>query len=42
MRVDWQTAQEVDNKGFDLYRATSAGGPYVKLNGGLIPAARCR
>jgi len=37
--VEWETAQEADSKGFNLYRAEAAGGPYVKLNGGLIPAA---
>ena len=36
VRVAWQTAQESENKGFDLYRATNAAGPYVKLNAGLI------
>ena len=39
MSVVWQTAQEADNKGFNLYRAEAAGGAYVKLNSGLIPAA---
>ena len=38
VRVGWTTAQESDNKGFNLYRATSPSGPYVKLNGGLIPS----
>ena len=37
VRVAWRTAQEVDNLGFDLYRASRPGGPYVKLNSGLIP-----
>ena len=36
VRVAWQTAQESENKGFELYRAESAGGPFVKLNGLLI------
>ena len=38
MGVTWQTAQESDNKGFDLYRGTSPSGPWVKLNSGLIPS----
>ena len=37
--VVWQTAQESNNKGFNLYRAEAAGGAYVKLNGRLIPAS---
>ena len=37
--VVWQTAQETNNKGFNLYRAEAEGGAYVKLNGGLIPAS---
>jgi hypothetical protein len=37
--VNWETAQEAANKGFNLYRAEAAGGAYVKLNSGLIPAA---
>jgi Bacterial TSP3 repeat len=37
--VAWETAQEAHNKGFNLYRAEAAGGAYVKLNSGLIPAA---
>ncbi|MCU0561925.1 MAG: C25 family cysteine peptidase, partial [Desulfobacterales bacterium] len=39
MAVSWNTAQEVDNKGFDLFRAAGPAGPWVKLNaGGLIPS----
>jgi hypothetical protein len=38
VRVGWQTGEESDNKGFNLYRAASAGGPYAKLNSGLIPS----
>jgi len=38
VKVLWQTAQESDNKGFNLYRGTSPSGPWVKLNGGLIPS----
>jgi len=35
--VSWETAQELDNLGFNLYRGESAAGPWVKLNAGLIP-----
>ena len=38
VRVSWQTAQESENKGFNLYRGTSPAGPFEKLNGGLIPS----
>lgn len=34
----WETGSEVDNAGYNLHRATSASGPYTKLNGGLIAA----
>jgi hypothetical protein len=34
--VGWQTASEVDNVGFNLYRAESADGPRVQLNQGLM------
>jgi hypothetical protein len=34
----WQTGTEIDNAGFNLYRATTTNGPWVKLNGALIGA----
>ena len=33
------TGTEIDNAGFNLYRATAVEGPYVKLNESLIPAS---
>ncbi len=38
MQVNWQTAQEVSNVGFNLYRADSAAGRLYKINASLIPA----
>ena len=35
--VSWETAQEIDNLGFNLYRSSEAYGPYTKLNRRLIP-----
>lgn len=37
--LTWETAQEIDNVGFNLFRAESADGAKVKLNGEIIPAA---
>ncbi len=34
----WETGTEIDNAGFNLYRATAEGGPYAKVNGALIAA----
>jgi hypothetical protein len=34
----WETGTEVDNAGFNLYRAKSPAGPYTKVNGALIAA----
>ncbi|HOU12344.1 MAG TPA: SdrD B-like domain-containing protein [Anaerolineae bacterium] len=35
--VTWETASELDNVGFNLYRSESAEGPYTQLNATLIP-----
>jgi hypothetical protein len=35
--LTWKTASEIDNAGFNLYRATTVNGPYEKINTGLIP-----
>jgi len=36
--IEWSTASEIDNAGFNLYRAESENGEYVKINPSLIPA----
>jgi hypothetical protein len=36
--LKWQTETEIDTIGFNLYRAESENGEYVKINGSLIPA----
>jgi hypothetical protein len=37
IRVDWETAHEIANLGFNLYRAENRHGPYIQLNHSLIP-----
>jgi hypothetical protein len=37
VKVAWQTAQEINNMGFNLYRGTSPRGPFTKVNNELIP-----
>ena len=39
VNVAWQTAAEIDNKGFHLYRADSYEGPFERLTDKLIPGA---
>ena len=36
--LTWETGTEIDNAGFNLYRAITPGGPYAKINGVLIAA----
>jgi len=36
--VQWETATEIDNVGFNLYRAQSSLGDWVRLNTTLIPS----
>jgi hypothetical protein len=36
--LDWSTAAEIDNAGFNLYRSESAEGNYIKINNLLIAA----
>ena len=34
----WETATEIDTRGFNIYRAESENGNYIKINTSLIPA----
>ena len=36
--VTWETASELDNQGFNLYRSTSDAAPEIQLNNELIPS----
>jgi len=36
--LEWSTETEIDNAGFNLYRATAEDGEYDKINNALIPA----
>jgi len=38
IQVTWETASEVDNAGFNLYRREAGREAYARVNGGLIPA----
>ena len=37
--IQWTTATEVDNFGYDVYRGTSEDGPFERLNENPIPGA---
>jgi hypothetical protein len=34
----WETATEIDNAGFNIYRAEAENGEYIQINSSLIPA----
>jgi hypothetical protein len=36
--LNWETASEIDNLGFNLYRATAENGERTQLNAELIPS----
>ena len=36
--IQWSTEAEIDNAGFNIYRAESADGDYAKINASMIPA----
>lgn len=36
--IQWVTASEINNAGFNLYRSESENGEYIKINGPFIPA----
>jgi hypothetical protein len=36
--LTWTTESEIDNAGFNIYRAESENGQYVKINTSVIPA----
>jgi hypothetical protein len=36
--INWSTASEIDNAGFNIYRATAEDGEYAKINSALIAA----
>ena len=38
VRIGWETTTEINNVGFNLYRAESASGPRVRLNAASIPS----
>src|SRR4029453_11994883 len=37
IELRWATASELDNLGFHLYRASTAGGPYERITSSVIP-----
>jgi hypothetical protein len=38
VQVEWETASEIDNDGFNLWRSEAEAGSYTQLNADLIPA----
>jgi len=38
VKLDWVTESEIDNAGFNIWRAEAENGEYVKLNDEIIPA----
>ncbi|MDZ7344017.1 MAG: Ig-like domain-containing protein, partial [candidate division KSB1 bacterium] len=40
IRLQWQTANEVDNAGFNVLRSRSRDGEYKRINSALLPARR--
>ncbi|MGB8646481.1 MAG: hypothetical protein WCF84_14680 [Anaerolineae bacterium] len=39
VRLEWTTVSELNTAGFNLYRSEYPEGPYVRINGPLIPAS---
>lgn len=37
IKIEWQTATEVNTAGFNIYRAPSEAGPFTRINPELIP-----
>jgi len=37
--LDWADNSESDLAGYDVYRSTTSGGPYAKVNSGLVPTS---
>ena len=37
IKIEWETANEIRNAGFNLYRSNHYSGPYTKINDALIP-----
>jgi hypothetical protein len=39
--LNWETASEINNTGFNLYRATAEDGKQTQLNAELVPTEPC-